>query len=171
MTASAADGHLENGSEDLITIRLLGFPLDLHARAQQQSEAMRREFRLVLEQAREHAGSVPARLVALSAELTSRYQGFSEEQEQRIEDGIATGKRQIDELVFVLPRHVRTAAQQLGEILDEADAFCRSDQLLTLATPPDLVAYRTWYLESFISQCDGAQPRPWTGLEPASASR
>jgi hypothetical protein len=48
-------------------------------------------------------------------------------------------------------------------MLEEADEYCRSDQLLTLATPPTLVAFRRWYLGEFIAQIDGRPPQPWTG--------
>ena len=122
---STPGGGSDGGTKELVTVRLVGFPLAVHLRAVQQSDAMRREFQL-------------------------------------IEDGSSAGRSQLDELVFVLPRDVSEAAQQLGDILDEADAFCRSGHLLTLATPPDLVTYRRWYLDNFIAQCDGGPPQPWT---------
>ncbi len=158
---STPGGGSDGGTQELVTVRLVGFPLAVHLRAVQQSDAMRREFQLIVLQEREHAGSVPARLLSLSTVLASRYEGFSEQQEQLIEDSSSAGRTQLDELVFVLPRDVSEAAQQLGDILDEADAFCRSGHLLTLATPPDLVTYRRWYLDNFIAQCDGGPPQPW----------
>jgi len=89
--------------EQFVTVRLLGLPLHVHARAQQQSDAMRREFQLIVEQEREQAGTVPVRLLELSTLLSARYEGFSEEQEERIEAGIEAGEQQLDELVFTLP--------------------------------------------------------------------
>ena len=127
--------------EGLATVRLLGFPLQVHGRAQQQSQEMRREFQLVLGQEQLHPGSVPARLLDLSAVLSERYAGFTEEQEREIEDGISAGR----------------------EVLDEADDFCRSGQMLVLATPPDLVRYRNWYLDEFSRQLAGEPPQPWPG--------
>jgi len=149
--------------EHFVTVRLLGLPLHVHARAQQQSDAMRREFQLIVEQDREHAGTVPVRLLQLSTLLSARYEGFSEEQEERIEGGIEAGEQQLDELVFTLPAHAGQAARELGAVLDEADEFCREGQLLTLATPPDLVAYRRWYLDNFVVQSAGGSPCPWSG--------
>jgi hypothetical protein len=50
----------------------------------------------------------------------------------------------------------------LGAILDEVDELCRQGQyLLTLATPPDLVAYRHWLLEEFTRQIAGQEPVAW----------
>ena len=155
MTATAAD--------ELITVRIQSFPLQVHGRAQQQSQEMRREFQLVLGQEQLHPGSVPARLLDLSAVLSERYAGFTEQQEREIEDGISAGRDILDELVFRVPADVACAVEQLRAILDEADEFCRSGQMLVLATPPDLVRYRNWYLDQFSGQAAGQPPEPWSG--------
>lgn len=157
----------QQDGEHLVTVRLLSLPLRVHERAQQHSEAMQREFRLIVEQARTENGSVPARLLALSTVLAQRYGAFTEEQEQRIEDGIAAGDESLDELVFEVPADAADASVQLGAILDEADEFCARGELLTLATPPDLVAYRQWYLDNFVAQAAGGDPVPWR--EPAQS--
>ena len=150
-------------ADELLTVRVLAFPLQVHGRAQQHAQEMRREFQLVLGQERLHPGSVPARLLDLSAMLSARYAGFTEQQERDIEDGIAAGREVLDELVFRVPLDVADAAEQLRAVLDEADEFCRSDQMLVLATPPDLVRYRNWYLDQFSSQAAGRPPQPWSG--------
>lgn len=158
------DRARDDGAEEhLVTVRLLEFPLQVHARAAEHSADLRREFQLILEQVRDHPTDVPRRLVEVSTVLGQRYEGFTSEQEQLIEDGIEQGRTTLPELVFTLPAHAGEAAAQLGGILDEADAFCRSGQLLTLATPDDLVTYRRWYLASFIDQCAGAAPVAWSG--------
>ncbi len=149
--------------DELVTVHLLGFPLQVHGRAQQQSLEMRREFQLVLGQEDVHPGSVPARLLEVSNALSSRYSGFTEEQERQIEDGIASGAGRLDELVFRVPASAGEAAQHLGAVLDEADDWCRQGQMLVLATPPDLVVYRTWYLQEFTRQAAGDEPCPWDG--------
>jgi len=147
----------------IVPVRLLDFPLQVHDRARQQSDALHREFRLVAEQARDDADSVPARLLELSRVMSGRYEGFTEAQEELIEQGIADGLQRLPELRFDVPRHAGEAGAELGRILDEADAWCRSGAMLALATPDDLVAYRRWYLEEFRRQCAGAHPEPWPG--------
>ncbi len=77
---STPGGGSDGGTKELVTVRLVGFPLAVHLRAVQQSDAMRREFQLIVELASEHAGSVPARLLSLSTVLANRYEGFSEQQ-------------------------------------------------------------------------------------------
>lgn len=151
------------GPDELVTVRILGFPLQVHARAQQQAAEMRREFQLVLGQEEAHPGSVPARLLDVSALLSARYAGFTEEQERRIEQGIAAGQEQLEELVLRVPASIVESVAELDAVLDEADQWCRQDRMLVLATPPDLVAYRRWYLDEFRRQVAGERPRPWDG--------
>ncbi len=123
-----------------------------------------REFRLIADQPTDAPSGVPRRLLELVQVLTSRYGGLNEEQENRIEQAIAAGEPFLDEIVFTIPRHAADASGQLGAMLDEADEFCRAgEHQLTLATPPDLVAYRRWYLDEFIAQIGGADPTPWAG--------
>ena len=150
-------------TDELVTVRILGFPLQVHDRAQRQAQEMRREFQLVLGQEQLHPGSVPARMLDLSATLSERYAGFTEQQELEIEEGIAAGREILEELVFQVPGDVSDAVEQLRSILEEADEFCRSGQMLALATPPDLVRYRNWYLDQFSRQAAGQPPQPWSG--------
>ena len=147
----------------LVTVRLVGLPLKVHARAQQHNAEMTREFQLIVEQDHQGGGSVPARLRQISTLLSSRYAGFTDEQEARIEAGIEAGDALLEEVTFLVPADAGDAARQLGDILDEADEFCRSGQLLTLSASPEVVAYRRWYLDNFIVQCAGAPPLAWTG--------
>ena len=53
--------------------------------------------------------------------------------------------------------------RQLGALLEEVDDFCRSGQhLITLATPPESLAFRRWYLNEFIAQMERHEPPvPW----------
>ena len=148
---------------ELATVRLLGLPVRLQARAQEHADELTRELMLIGEQMRQqgnHAG-LPARLVALVDELSGQYSGFTVDQEQQLADAIATGVETID-LVYQVPASVADAAQALGDILAEADEYCRAgEHLLTLPTPPDLVRYREWFLDQFVQQVAGEDPVPF----------
>ena len=148
---------------ELVTVRIVGLPLAVHRRAQQHGEAMRREFFLILEQEHARPGSVPDRLLELSQSLAGRYAGFTDEQETAIETAIDAGVEVMDDLLFMLPADVAGAVDELEAVLDEADAWCRSGGLLTLATPDDLVEYRRWDLDNFRRQVAGGAPQPWVG--------
>lgn len=150
--------------EDLVEVRLLELPLDVHERAQAQSDGLKREFRLVVEQVR--AGEdvdVPRRLLELITQLSAQYGGFTEAVEARIEGALARGEVLLDEVVFTVPPSAAQAAQVLGAALAEADAYCREGKhLLSLAPPQDVLRYRDWYLGEFVSQIDGRPPTPWS---------
>lgn len=158
-------GESDCQERELVTVRIIGLPLQVHARAQEHAAGLQREFQLIVEQSREDEEHVPARLLQLSRTLSQRYSGFTDEQEDRIQAGIDAGEAALGELVFVLPAHVDEAARAIAAILDQADEYCRAGDLLTLATPPDLVVYRNWYLDNFITQINGAPPTPWPGDE------
>jgi hypothetical protein len=150
--------------ESLVTVRLLGIPMDLHARATEHGEDLQREFTLIT-QGRERSDNrseMPRRLLALIATLQGNYSAFTTEQEDLLEAAIRSGQSTLD-LTFHVPASVSEAAVALGALLDEADDYCREGKhLLTLASPPDIVAYRRWYLREFVDQIAGAPPKPWS---------
>jgi hypothetical protein len=150
---------------DLGEVHLIGLPVPLWGRAQQQGDELVRELTLIASQVHDHhrPTSVPVRLVELVDALTARYGTFSAEQEARLAAAAARGEAEIDELVFRVPPEAGVAAADLWAMLDEVDDYCRGGQhLLMLATPPDLVRFRQWYLDEFIRQLAGQPPRAWS---------
>ncbi|HVT21516.1 MAG TPA: hypothetical protein VHE57_09035 [Mycobacteriales bacterium] len=148
----------------LVDVRLLKLPVAVWARTQQHTDELLREFVLVSQQLHHDdptAVSAPVRLTRLVEELSEGYGSFSEEQQARLFDAAAAGEMAID-LTYQVPVAAGAAARHLGELLDEADAYCRSgEHLLTLETPGELVRFRDWYLGEFIRQTAGAPPLPW----------
>lgn len=148
----------------LVTVRLLRLPVDVQARASQHADELIREFQLIAAQLHDEPSAVthtPIRLIRLIDTLTNEYSTFTGEPEQQIERAIAEGDLVIDELVYRVPAAVAGAAHELGVMLDECDEFCRSGELLTLATPPELLRYRRWYLGEFGRQVAGEPPIAW----------
>jgi hypothetical protein len=157
--------HVEVGQRaDLVEVHLLRLPLATHRAASEHADELRREFTLIrAQQADDDAADVPRRLVALMEELEEQFSGYSDDTRVELDEAMERGEGSID-LVFRVPPEAGEAAVRLGAMLDEADAHCRKgDALLTLATAPDALAYRRWYLEEFTRQLDGLPPRPWTG--------
>ena len=74
---------------------------------------------------------------------------------------IIRGKASVDYVSIPEMRRVFVVIDHMQAMLDEADEFCRHSDLLTLATPADLVAFRRWFLGEIIRQLDGGAPRPW----------
>ena len=150
-------------AEDLITVEIVGLPVDVQLEAQQQNDELTRELVLVAEQLRQEGDSaaLPVRFIELVGTLSTRYSMFTAEQEQQLRTAIETGAERLD-MTYRVPRSAATAAAHLGDILDEVDEYCRRGKLLlTLATPQKLVTYRRWFLDQFVSQAAGGPPVSW----------
>lgn len=149
----------------LVDVRMLGVSLDAYRRSTEYHDELFREFALITEGRREDihgSDAVPARLLALIAELTARFSGFSAGANAALRDALERGDERID-LVYSVPPEVAPACEAFDRLLDESDAFCRAGDLLTLAPPPEAVAFRKWYLGEFVAQVGGAEPTPWPG--------
>lgn len=133
-------------------------PVPLWARAREHGEGLIREMQLLAGDT--DASSAPARLVTLARELSERYAGLSATVQQQLEAALDRGEASAD-LRLDAPAEAADACAALGAMLDEVDEFCREGHLLTLATPPEAVAFRRWYLGEFIRQLGGEPPVPW----------
>lgn len=145
---------------DLRPIRLLALPLDVMARAQEQHEGLLREFALLANPHPNATHDVPRRLLTVAVALRERFGSFTAESNARIEQAVQGGERSID-AELRLPAEAREAALSLAALLEEADDYCRDGELLTLATPPELVTFRRWYLGQIVDQLEGAAPVAW----------
>lgn len=146
---------------ELREVRLLGFPLRLHQHAVEHHAELIREFQLLALDTQSDR-DVPRRLVDLMAELTTAYAGASATPDAEREAALARGDETAD-LTYHVPESAGEACRRLDRMLDEADAFCRTDQLLTLAASDEAAAFRRWYLSEFAAQLAGAEPTPWSG--------
>lgn len=157
--------HAHDGT--LHEVRLLRLPIALHARAQQHSAELMREMYLIAQQLRGEAERMstakhlPTRLVELVELLGNQYNHLTFEQDRQLDGAVAAQMEEID-LAYRVPVAAAAAATRLGEMLDEADEFCRQGRhLLTLATPADLLRYRRWFLGEFVAQLGGGPATPW----------
>lgn len=149
-------------ADDLCEIRIIGFPVEIQARAQEHMDDLRREFMLIVTaNGHDSHSHVPRQLLDLIEEIQRDYAGVTSEQEAAVVEARESGVKSLD-LVYRVPSSVAKAAMRLGEALDEADIFCLAgDHLLTLATPPEARDLRRWYLGEFVAQIDGGSPTPW----------
>jgi hypothetical protein len=158
---------LPQDEADLVEVRLLRFPLQLWARAREHHDELMREFALLALSSEPVRDDVPVRLQALIDALGRRYGPAVEASNAERDQAWSRGDTTCD-LVYQVPRSARHACLQLSALLDEADRFCRAgDKLLTLAAPPDVLAFRRWYLDEFVRQIDGRDPTPWAGIDMA----
>jgi hypothetical protein len=149
--------------DDLVEVHLRQLPVRLWARSQEQHDALMREFALmsVPSEAGERERHVPTRLTELMDTLSADFEGVSTDQEQELFAASAAGTETLDQ-VYRVPAAAAAASKALGQMLDEADEYCRQGQhLLTLASDDELVRFRWWYLDQFIDQTAGKPPVAW----------
>lgn len=144
-----------------VTIRLIGFPLQLSHQLREHFEELVREFAILAVGLSEpDHDPVPRRLLDIIARLTGRYGSITEAVAAGREDAIARGERSLD-LHYRLPRSAQVEVAELAQCLADVDDYCRRGALLTLATPPEGIVFRSWYLGEITRQIDGAEPVPW----------
>jgi len=144
-------------------VEVLQLPVGLWRETQEHMDELTREFMLIATDDRADDGEhdVPQQLLTVIEQLTHRYAGFGEENEARLADAAERGDPSID-LVYDLPADITDDVKRLGQMLDLADEFCRRGQhLLTLATPPDQLRFRRWFLDEMVRQTGGQPPTPW----------
>ncbi len=150
----------------LAEVRLERVPLDIYREASEHHDELLREFALITEGQRAETAdgpdAVPARLLALIDDLTARFAGFTASTSAELRAALARGDDRVD-LVYRVPPEAAPAAAEFDRMLEEADEFCRAGDLLTLATPPEVVQFRRWFLNEFVAQVGGAEPTPFPG--------
>jgi hypothetical protein len=155
-----------------VTIRIVGVPISVYLLSSEHGDELMREFALIA--AGTGAGgtgsgdgeaTVPVRLTVVVEELRGRFSGFTFRPQSELAAAAARGDAAVD-VVYTVPPAAAQAAAELAVLLDEADEFCRSGDLLTLATPPEALAFRRWFLDEFVRQAAGAPPTPWSEWKP-----
>jgi anti-anti-sigma factor len=147
-----------------VQVRLEKVPIDIWQRASAHQEAIQREFDILRAELPE--ASPPNRLHALIEEYESRFGPGTEATRTDLVAAAKRGDKEVD-VVFSVPFEAAEAARQLLRTFDEVDEFCRAgERLLTLATPPEEVAFRRWFLGEFSRQIEhGLEPRQWKPID------
>ncbi|HEU5033503.1 MAG TPA: hypothetical protein VFT62_01965 [Mycobacteriales bacterium] len=158
------DPDRPQGDSELVTVQLLNFPLQLFAQSREHHDELLREFALIAldPQPPDSHRAVPGRLLELIEVLGRQYGGASDRMDSAREAAVERGELAMD-LSYHVPRSIGAAMTHLNELMEAADEFCRSEQLLTLAATPLERAFRVWFIEEFVRQAAGAPPRPWDG--------
>lgn len=144
---------------ELIDVHLLGIPLAMHQRAVEHSAEVMREFSHLLEEpGLSHA---PARLIAIDRELQDRFGPFTQMTSAELDQAVAGGD-EVADVTFTVPSDLKDATEEVGRLWDEVERYCEAGEyLLTLRSPPEVVAYREWFLGQFCAQADGNAPVTW----------
>lgn len=155
---------MTDSDDDLVSVQLLNFPVRVHQIASEHTDELMREFALLALRPPDErpSHSVPKRLLELVDVLGRQYGGMGQDTDATRDAAAARGDETVD-LSYVVPRSLAPAMCQLHDLLEEADEFCASEQLLTLAATPVERRFRRWFIEQFAAQTAGAAPTPWDG--------
>ena len=145
-------------AQDLVAVELRDFPLAVFSRAEEHSDGLMREFTLVA--AGEPSDAVPHRLLQLAERLESQYGDYTVGYEREVEAARNRGDDYVT-LRLHVPAEARGAAIELAEMLAAADEYCRQGDLLSLVPDDDVLRFRRWYIDQFVTQIDGHPPVSW----------
>lgn len=149
-----------SSQSDLVRVTLAGVPISTWKRASAHQDAIQREFDIILADSNDE--SVPRQLLDLVEDLDTRFGGVASDTWGDLYEAAERGEVEVD-LVFEVPTAAAPASRELASMLARADEYCLAgEDLLSLATPPDLVVFRDWFLSEFTRQIeDGSPPTSW----------
>jgi hypothetical protein len=159
-----ADRHEPDVQSPPVRIDLLGIPVGLLQKASEEYEGLFRELRLMKERVDSGILSpalLPDRLAVLVSDIGSRFNGFGPGMDENWQDVVDHNVAVYDWHIS-LPQSAATACEFYVAMLDEADEFSRSAQLLTLPASDTSVAVRRWFLSELVNQLHGQAPTPWS---------
>lgn len=152
----------DGGTEDLHEVRLLNVPVRVLVAGREHHDGLMREFALLALAEDSHRSQLPARLIELTEILGVKYGRAAARPSEEVEAALAADQESVD-LTYQVPAHVVEAAEVLDALMNEADEYCRSEDLLTLQRPAVVAQFGSWYLEEFRRQIAGEPPSPWSG--------
>lgn len=147
-------------TEPMVTVALVGLPVDVYRRSSAHSAELGRELQL-LSGVPDRGASLPHQLRRLIYELVTRYGPMNPAAERRLQEAVARGEEVVD-VQYRVPRSTRGDVAALDQVLREVDEHCRAGRwLLTMATPPEALRFREWVFGEITRQIDGEPPCPW----------
>ncbi len=116
---------------------------------------------------KERSGSIPGalnlpeRLSVLVSEIGTRFNGLGPGMDEMWQAAV-DNKVELFDWTLEMPQSAVVACEFYDAMLDEADEFGLSAQLLTLPASPTSVAVRRWFLSELIGQLNGKAAVAWT---------
>jgi hypothetical protein len=146
---------------ELVHVQFLNAPIPLMVKSGQHQQELLREFALIQLSDETARQEVPSRLLEVVDRQRREFSTLSFRRSVELEAAIKRGDAHFD-IEIDVPPAAGPAALEMRETLQAADEFCRRGELLTLATPPEYVAFREWFFGEIVHQLDGKPPTPWS---------
>lgn len=141
----------------LVNAEIRGLPLRTFQDFQVHYRELRREVRLL---ALAHEADYP-----LATNLSHLFDTLDKVLREgiaidQLERTLASGHDSTD-LHIAVPLTTVNSIDRFLELLDQADAFCREERLLTLARSPEQREFQQWFLSEIVRQHRGEEPSIW----------
>ena len=157
--ASSSDS-VADPNHETVEVTLLDAPVTDLMHARERIQDLARELRLISLDVGPKS-DVPADLLQLAERITELGPFERPTQTQRAGEPVAaTGTATLH---YLLDSRLAGRCQEFDDLLDIAEAYCRSEDLLTLPASSREVAVRRWFLREFAAQASGCIPTPWAG--------
>ena len=141
---------------EAVTIALSNLPVAKLTELARHYQELRRELRLL---SLAHQDDYP-----LAQDLTQVFRRFDRSFpgsiRRRYLEALERGDSTVD-LELHLHPSATTVIEQMLELLDLADEFCRAQRLLSLARTPEQREFQLWYFGELIRQVRGEKPSVW----------
>lgn len=152
-------------NERTVAVKIAAVPVALFRRSRRRYSDLRRELRLLSLAHQEHypmAGSLTAAFVHFE-------QMIPMDVIRQVESAHAEGA-EVTEVRAHISDAARPIFNQMLELLDLADEFCRAQRLLSLDRTPEQRAFQYWFFGELLHLAAGGEPTTWSWTEPDQTS-
>lgn len=142
---------------------LVDYPVETGLSRQEWRHGLLREYQLITHGAHDQHElelHIPRRLLALADQITERYGRLIEQHTAELERALAAGTDRIV-LRYPLQPGAVTMEIEFAKAMEESDAYCRGQALMTLEPSPVSYQLRRWVVEELTRQHHGEPPRAW----------
>ena len=160
MDAALADLRLEPvDPSELLTIQLLGMPVELFAHLRRHFNELGRELRLL--------AITDGDRYPLAVDFAETYLQVEFERRQvvglEVLDRAITDRASAVDLTYLVPPSAPATMQRLSRHLREVYDRLSGSVLLSVRPPDDLIDLQQWYFGEFNGQANGEEPTRWDG--------
>lgn len=138
-------------------VRLERIPVPLWNQTRTWFLGLLREFDVLASS--EPASATPTQLLEFVADAREKFSRFTQT-DVVLEEALARGDTHLD-LDLRLPESAAPTARELRSLIDRAEEYCRSGEMLTLMPTAEMRRFTHWYLDEVVDQLEGGEPTPW----------
>lgn len=139
-----------------------GVPVDVHGRVAAHVDALQRELEMILRDVPDVAADrVPSELRSRIQQLRDGFGYVSDHANAAVAGAHERGDASVD-IHYLASAEEADTAQALLSLLVDVDGYWRFSDLMTLDTPPEVLAFHDWFLTELVDQSKGRPPRPWS---------